>query len=115
MRKWVIFVGLVCGALNGGNANARLPDSLALSVPAEIGFTLDRLWSSMDSRVEAVWDSLQPEMEKQRTLAFAQPGPADSNWPEHGIDMGDLPARAPGGDRQRVVSGKRGAVSVVPV
>src|SRR3546814_7851353 len=50
MRKWVIFVGLVCGAFNGGNANARLLDSLALSVPDEIGFTLERLWSSMDSR-----------------------------------------------------------------
>src|SRR3546814_13739288 len=90
MRKWVIFVGLVCGALNGGNANARLPDSLALSVPAEIGFTLDRLWSSMDSRVEAVWDSLQPEMEKQRKLAFAPTGPADSHWAEHGLDMEEL-------------------------
>src|SRR3546814_3051250 len=67
MRKWVIFVGLVCGALNGGNANARLPDSLALSVPAETGFTLDRLWSSMDSRVETVWDVLQPERSEEHT------------------------------------------------
>src|SRR3546814_3012001 len=92
MRKWVIFVGLVCGALNGGNANARLPDSLALSVPAEIGFTLDRLWSSMDSRVEAVWDSLQPEMEKQRKLAFAPTGPADSHWrsEEHTSELQSL-------------------------
>src|SRR3546814_11646949 len=97
MRKWVIFVGLVCGALNGGNANARLPDSLALSVPAETGFTLDRLWSSMDSRVETVWDVLQPEMEKQRKLAFAPTGPADSHWAEHGVGMAELLARAPGG------------------
>src|SRR3546814_993198 len=72
MRKWVIFVGLVCGALNGGNANARLPDSLALSVPAEIGFTLDRLWSSMDSRVEAVWDSLQPDMRSEEHTSELQ-------------------------------------------
>src|SRR3546814_20061608 len=103
MRKWVIFVGLVCGALNGGNANARLPDSLALSVPAEIGFTLDRLWSSMDSRVEAVWDSLQPEMEKQRQLAFAPTGHADSHWAEHGLDMEALLARAPGGAAANVL------------
>lgn len=103
MRKWVIFVGLVCGALNGGNANARLPDSLALSVPAETGFTLDRLWSSMESRVETVWDALQPEMEKQRKMAFAPTGPADSHWAEHGVDMEELLARAPGGAAANVL------------
>src|SRR3546814_10670356 len=103
MRKWVIFVGLVCGALNGGNANARLPDSLALSVPAETGFTLDRLWSSMDSLVETVWAVLPPEMEKQRKLTFAPTGPADSNWAEHGVDLDDLLARAPGGAADNVL------------
>src|SRR3546814_11980163 len=116
MRKWVIFVGLVCGALNGGNANARLPDSLALSVPAETGFTLDRLWSSMDSLVETVWDVLQPEMEKQRTLTFAPTGPADSHWAEHGVDMEELLSRAPGGAEANVIYSEyvRGPVVQVP-
>src|SRR3546814_7816113 len=115
MRKWVIFVGLVCGALNGGNANARLPDSLALSVPAEIGFTLDRLWSSMDSRAEAVWDSPQPEMEKQRKVAFAMTGPADSHWAEHGIDMEELLDRGHRGDADNVLYSEDGDGQVIYV
>src|SRR3546814_2414643 len=76
---------------------------MALLVPAEIGFTLDRLWSRMDSRVEAVWDSLQPEMEKQRKLAFAPTGTDDSHWAEHGLDMEELLARAPGGAAANVL------------
>src|SRR3546814_13426404 len=115
MRKWVIFVGLVCGALNGGNANARLSDSLALSVPAETGFTLDRLWSSMESRVETVWDVLQPEMEKQRKLAFAPKGPDDSHLAEHGVDMEELLAREPGGAAANVLYSDDGAGPVIEV
>ncbi|MBB4641338.1 hypothetical protein [Rhizorhapis suberifaciens] len=76
---------------------------------------IDELWSAMEYQVEAVWQDLRADIDKERTHYFTPTGPADPQWAKDGVDIAALLAQAPGGAAANVLYGEDREGSVVHV